>query len=428
LPSAQVRDALRIFRAALKAADPEHAVREHFRFDNGVIRVGRRRLHVSEFGRISVIGAGKASAAMAKGVERVLGRHATGGLVNVPDGDWPKLRRIELNPCSHPLPDKRGEEGAGRMLEIAQAAGAKDLLICLISGGASALSPVAAPGMTLARKQKITQALLRAGASIHEVNVVRKHISAIKGGQLAAAAFPATVLTLILSDVVGDDPAVIGSGPTVADPSTRKDATRILKKYRIPLAGMTLQETPKPGDPRLAPSHFEIVGSNRQAIRAAAAQARALGYRTLALSTTVQGEARSVAQAHAAVARQILTKGKPIKSPACLLAGGETTVTVRGKGKGGRNQEYVLAAALALKNAGPITILSAGTDGIDGPTDAAGAFADTGTVPRAAAQGLDARGFLDNNDSYHFFERMKSLIKTGPTGTNVMDIQVMLIR
>src|SRR5262249_7587702 len=195
----------------------------------------------------------------------------------------------------------------------------------------------------------------------------------------------------------------------------------------IPLAGMTLQETPKPGDPRLAPSDFEIVGSNRQAIRAAAAQARALGYRTLALSTTVQGEARSVAQNHAAIAKRIVTNGKPIKAPACLLAGGETTVTVRGKGKGGRNQEYVLAAALALENAGPITILSAGTDGIDGPTDAAGAFADTATVSRAATQGLNALKFLDDNDSYHFFERMKGLIKTGPTGTNVMDVQVMLI-
>ena len=418
MPSAQVRDALRIYRAALKAADPERAVREHLR---------RKRFRIPKSGKVYVIGAGKASAAMARAVERALGRRIAGGLVNIPEGRWPKLRSIELNPCGHPLPDKRGEAGARRMLEIARGAGENDLIICLISGGASALLPLPAPGMTLARKRRITQTLLRSGATIQEMNAVRKHLSAIKGGQLAAAAFPATVLTLILSDVVGDDPAVIGSGPTVADPSTRKDAMRILKKYRIPLAGVTLQENPKPGDPRLARAHFEIVGSNRQAIRAAAARARALGYRTLALSATVEGEARSVAQTHATVARQILTKGKPIKSPACLLAGGETTVTVRGKGKGGRNQEYVLAAALALENAGPVTILSAGTDGIDGPTDAAGSFADSETAARAAAQGLDARGFLDNNDSYHFFERMNSLIKTGPTGTNVMDVQVMLI-
>jgi hydroxypyruvate reductase len=419
LPSAQVRNALRIYRAALKAADPERAVREHLR---------RKRFRIPESGKVYVIGAGKASAAMARAVERALGRGIAGGLVNVPDGDWPQLRFIDLNPCGHPLPDKRGEAGARRMIEIARGAGENDLIICLISGGASALLPLPAQGMTLARKRRITQALLRSGATIQEMNAVRKHLSAIKGGQLAAAAFPAPVLTLILSDVVGDDPAVIGSGPTVADPSTCQDAMRILKKYRLPLADVTLQETPKPGDLRLARSHFEIVGSNRQAIRAAAAQAQALGYRTLALSATVEGEARSVAKAHTAIARRILTKGKPIQPPACLLAGGETTVTVRGKGKGGRNQEYALAAALALENAGPVTILSAGTDGIDGPTDAAGAFADSETVARAAALGLDARRFLDDNDSYRFFERMNSLIKTGSTGTNVMDIHVMLIR
>lgn len=417
MPSAQVRDALRIYRAALKAADPERAVREHLR---------RKRFRIPKSGKVYVIGAGKASAAMARAVERALGRRIAGGLVNIPEGRWPKLRSIELNPCGHPLPDKRGEAGARRMIEIARGAGESDLIICLISGGASALLPLPAPGMTLARKRKITQALLRSGATIHEMNAVRKHLSAIKGGQLAAVAFPATVLTLMLSDVVGDDPAVIGSGPTVADPSTRKDAMRILKKYRIPLAGVKLQETPKPGDSRLARAHFEIVGSNRQAIRAAAAQAQALGYHTRMLSAAIEGEAREVAQEHAAIARRILSR-RATSKPVCLLAGGETTVTVRGKGKGGRNQEYVLAAALALENAGPVTILSAGTDGIDGPTDAAGAFADSETAARAAAQGLDARGFLDDNDSYHFFERMNSLIKTGPTGTNVMDVQVMLI-
>ncbi|HLH41708.1 MAG TPA: glycerate kinase [Bryobacteraceae bacterium] len=427
MPSAQVRDALRIYRAALKAADPEHAIRKHLRFENGVMVVGRKRFRISEWQRIYVIGAGKASAAMAKAVEGVLGRRITGGLVNVPDGDWPKLRSVELHPCSHPLPDKRGEQGARRMLAMAEAAGENDLLICLISGGASALLPAPAFGMTLAGKRKITEVLLRGGASIHEVNVVRKHISAIKGGQLAAAAFPATILTMILSDVVGDDPAVIGSGPTVADPSTRRDAMRILRKYGIPPGGAGLQETPKPGDPRLARSHFEIVGSNREAIRAAAAQAQALSYRTLVLSATVEGEAREVAREHAVIARRILTQGKPIRPPACLLAGGETTVTVLGKGKGGRNQEYALAAALALEKAGLVTILSAGTDGVDGPTDAAGAVADSETAARAAALGLDARAYLANNDTYRFFERMNSLIKTGPTGTNVMDIHLLLI-
>ncbi|HEY6341637.1 MAG TPA: glycerate kinase [Bryobacteraceae bacterium] len=452
------RHALRIFRAALKAADPERAVREHFHFDGEIIRVGRERLHASAFDRIQVIGAGKASAAMALALETILGRRISGGLVNVPDGPLPKLRRIELHPSGHPIPDRRGEQGARRMLAIAEAAGARDLLICLISGGASALMPVPSPGITLQRKRGITRSLLRAGASIHEMNAVRKHLSRIKGGQLARAAFPAIMLTLILSDVVGDDPSVIGSGPTIADPSTREDAIRILKKYRVALPAAALVDTPKPGDPRLARAHYEIVGSNRQAIRAAREVAKRLGYRTLVLSTTIQGETKDVAQVHAAIAREVLATAQPVKPPACLLSGGETTVTVRGTGLGGRNQEFVLAAALELQSAqaagrgvkrmgnsaglaapgesfvreflqrgGPVTILSAGTDGIDGPTDAAGAFADESTVPRAAALGLDARQFLENNDSYRFFKRMGTLIKTGPTGTNVMDIRLLLI-
>jgi glycerate 2-kinase len=451
------RHALRIFRAALKAADAERAVREHFDFDGETMRVGRQRLHASAFDRIQVIGAGKASAAMAHALEKILGRRISGGLVNVPDGPLPKLRRIELHPSGHPIPDRRGEQSARRVLSIAGEAGPRDLLICLISGGASALMPLPAPGITLKRTREVTQSLLRAGASIHEMNAVRKHLSRIKGGQLARAAFPATMLTLIVSDVVGDDPSVIGSGPTIADPSTREDAIRILKKYRVALPVDVLVETPKPGDPYLARAHYEIVGSNRQAIGAAAEEAKRLGYRTLVLSTTIQGETKDVAQVHAAIAREVLATAQPVKPPACLLSGGETTVTVRGKGVGGRNQEFVLAAAWELQSAqaagrGPkrmrhsadlaapgesvvralekarsVTILSAGTDGIDGPTDAAGAFADENTVRRAVALGLDARQFLENNDSYRFFKRMGTLIKTGPTGTNVMDIRLMLI-
>jgi glycerate 2-kinase len=409
------------------------------------MRIGRQRFHASAFDRIQVIGAGKASAAMARALETILGRRISGGLINVPDGPLPKLRSIELHPSRHPIPDRRGEQGARRMLAIAEAAGPRDLLICVISGGASALMPLPSPGITLQRKREVTRSLLRAGASIHEMNAVRKHLSRMKGGQLAQAAFPATMLTLILSDVVGDDPSVIGSGPTVADPSTREDAIRILKKYRVALPAAALVETPKTGDSRLARAHYEIVGSNRQAIRAAADEAKRLGYRTLVLSTTIQGETKDVAQVHAAIAREVLTTAQPVKPPACLLSGGETTVSVRGKGVGGRNQEFVLAAAWELQSADvgrailpaatfvggsrfrPVTILSAGTDGIDGPTDAAGAFADANTVPHAAALGLDARQFLENNDSYRFFERMGTLIKTGPTGTNVMDIRVLLI-
>ena len=409
------RHARAIFRAALEAADPEGGVIESL-----------QRYPVRNFERIQVIGAGKAGAAMAHAVERVLGRRISGGLVNIPDGRAPKLRRIELNPSGHPIPDERGAEGARRMLEIARHAGPGDVLICLISGGASALLPAPAPPLTLAGKQELTRRLLRSGADIHEINVVRKHLSLIKGGQLAKAAWPATVLTLILSDVVGDDPAVIGSGPTVADASTRQHARHILKRYGIEVP-TALRETPKPGDAHLARAHYRVTGSNRHSIRAAARAARELRYRTLVLSTSIQGETREVARVHAAIAREILDSGQPVRRPACLLSGGETTVTVRGKGKGGRNQEFVLAAALELEGAGEVTILSAGTDGIDGPTDAAGAVADSRTIRRARALGLDARPFLEDNDSYHFFESLKALIKTGPTGTNVMDVRVLLI-
>ena len=281
--------------------------------------------------------------------------------------------------------------------------------------------PAPVPGLTLARKQAITRQLLTSGATIHEMNAVRKHLSRIKGGRLACAAAPAALLTLALSDVVGDDPGVIGSGPTVPDPSTVEDAFAILRKYQVEAPEQALDESPKPGDPRFARSQYRLVGSNRQAIDAAAALARDLGYHTLVLSTMVEGETREIARMHAAMVREILASGRPARRPACLLSGGETTVTVRGKGLGGRNQEFVLAALLEMEGRGPCTILSAGTDGIDGPTDAAGAMGDERTPLQ------DARAYLDNNDSYHFFERSESLIKTGPTGTNVMDIRILLV-
>jgi hydroxypyruvate reductase len=396
-------------------------------FDGSEIKVGRKRFLISAFDRIQVIGAGKASAPMACAVEKVLGRQVSGGLINVPEGAAPKLRRVECNRCRHPIPDVRGAEGARRMLAMAREAGRRDLLICVISGGASAMLPAPAPPMTLEDKQEITGQLLRCGATIHEMNTVRKHLSLIKGGQLAQTAWPAAILTLVLSDVVGDDPEIIGSGPTVADPSTNQDVWRILDRYGIKAPESALRETPKPGDSTLSRAHYEIVGNNRQALRAAAATARKLGYRTLVLSSAIQGETREVAGMHASIAREILATGQPIRPPACLLSGGETTVTVRGQGVGGRNQEFALAAALALDRAGPVTVLSAGTDGVDGPTDAAGAISDSTTLEKATRLGLDARALLDHNDSYHFFEPLGGLIKTGPTGTNVMDLRVMLV-
>ena len=423
------KHALQIFRAALEAADPYAAVLRHLQFDGRTLIAGRRRYKMTDFDHVQVIGAGKASAAMARAVERILGRRIAGGSVVVPDsgpdGSSAKLRRIALTPASHPIPDERGVEEARRILQIVRAARPRDLLICLISGGASALLPAPALPLTLAAKQEITRRLLNAGATIHELNTVRKHLSLIKGGQLAAAAYPATLITLILSDVIGDDLDVIGSGPTVGDPSTIAQAESVLRKYGV--HAVPFQETPKPGDPKLARAQNLIVGGNRLALDAAARKAKELGYRTLVLSSCVEGETREIAGMHAAMVKEILAAGRPVRRPACLLSGGETTVTVRGNGLGGRNQEFVLAAAIALEGKGPVIIFSAGTDGLDGPTDAAGAIADERTIARAQELKLDAREFLRNNDSYHFFGPLDALVKTGPTGTNVMDVRILLI-
>jgi glycerate 2-kinase len=415
------RHAFQIFRAALEAADPRRAVLDHLHFDGRILMCGRRRYRMDDFGRVFVVGAGKAGAAMASAVERVLGRRIAGGLVNVPDGVAARLRHIRLNPAGHPIPDERGVAGAREIADIARAAGERDLIVGLISGGASALLPLPARGVSLEQKRGVTAALLRAGATIHELNTVRKHLSAIKGGHLAALAQPAPVVALIISDVVGDDLDAIGSGPTVGDRSTVSEARAVLAKYGV--RAPRLHETPK-SSPN---AQNVIVCSNRAAIAAAVQRARELGYHTYVLSTAVQGEAREVAAAHAAVARQVLAEGRPVRRPACILSGGETTVTVRGSGRGGRNLEFVLAAAIALNGMPGVTVFSAGTDGIDGPTDAAGAIADEHTLRRAAAAGLDPRAALAENDSYTFFAGVNGLVKTGPTGTNVMDVQVLLI-
>ncbi len=468
-PAERSRQALRIFRAALDAADPGRAILTHLRFDGHTLQAGRHRYPLSKFDRIQVIGAGKATAKMAAAVERILGRRISGGLVNVKDGDRGHSRQITLNPSGHPVPDRRGLAGARRIAEIARNAGERDLLICLISGGASALLTDPAPPVTLPALRRTTQQLLDCGATIQEVNTVRKHISELKGGQLARLASSATILALMLSDVVGDDLNVIGSGPTVPDPSTFADAAHVFEKYRIrphPLvkeridAGLAghIAETPKPGDPAFARVQNLIIGNNRAAIDAAARCARALGYRALILSTFIEGETRDVGSMHAAIVKEILAsrteagglldiqqqsppafvvrrlheRGRPARPPVCILSGGETTVTIRNrKGRGGRNQEFVLAAAIALYGSddsfGPATIFSAGTDGIDGPTDAAGAIADERTMPRARQLGIDPRRFLERNDSYRFFHKLDALLKTGPTGTNVMDVRMILI-
>lgn len=420
------RDALQIFRAALRAADPVEAVRRHL----AKIDAGRYR-------NIFVIGAGKASGRMAQPVEKALGSRITAGLINVKYGDATRLRHIRLNECGHPVPDENGVRGAERIAAIAREAAADDLVLCLISGGASALLPLSAEGIALRDIQRLTEALLACGADIHDINTLRKHVSAIKGGQLARLAYPAAVIALILSDVIGDEVESIGSGPTAPDPSTFADARAILDRYRlwtkVPRSIAThlreaRAETPKPGDPVFRKVRNTIVGNNRMAVQAAARQARGLGYRTLVLSTMVDGETREVARVHAAIAKEIRASGQPVRAPACVISGGETTVTLRGSGKGGRNQEFALSAAIEIAGLGDTAILSAGTDGTDGPTDAAGAIATGDTVKRGRAVGLEARRHLDENDAYPFFDAVGGLIRTGPTGTNVMDVRIVLVR
>jgi len=416
--------ALKIFRAALEAADPYEAVMRHVRVERGTLFAGRRRYRLDRFDQIRVVGAGKASARMAQAVERLLGKRISQGLINVKYGHAAPLRHIQLNECGHPVPDENGLRGSRRILEIACQAGANDLVVAIISGGASALLPYPLASSTLQEKQRITSELLRRGANIHELNTIRKHMSAIKGGHLAEAAAPAQVLALVLSDVIGDDVDVIGSGPTVPDRSTIADAERILRHYGI--AVPALAETPKPSDAVFGGVQNLIVGSNTLAVAAAEGEARRLGYRTLVLSTFIEGETREVARVHAAIAKEVLASGRPIRRPACVISGGETTVTVCGGGLGGRNQEFVLAAAIDIAGLDGVTVFSVGTDGTDGPTDAAGAIADGKTVARARKLGLNPVEYLANNDSYHFFEALGDLVKTGPTGTNVADVRLVL--
>jgi hydroxypyruvate reductase len=413
-----------IFQAALSAADPAGAVERYL-----------KRRDFSRFRNIYVVGAGKAGASMAQAAERVLGRRIAAGLLNVKYGYTAKLRRIELNECGHPVPDENGVAGAERIARIAAGAGKDDLVICLISGGASALMPLPAEGITLEEKQATTRLLLASGANIHEINSVRKHISRIKGGQLARLAAPARIESLMLSDVIGDNLDVIGSGPTAPDVSTFANAVGILDRYgireRVPAsvrerieqgARGAVPETPKPDDPVFARVRNTIVGSNRLALAAAASRARALGYRTLVLSSEIQGEAREIARMHAAIASEMARTGHPMKPPACVITGGETTVTLRGDGLGGRAQEFALAAAIDIAGVDNVVVFCAGTDGTDGPTNAAGAVADGQTLGRKP----DARSYLNRNDSYHYFEALGDLVITGPTNTNVMDVCIVL--
>lgn len=430
------QDAKAILTAALAAADPTAAIE----------RLMRAREDLDSYERIFVVGAGKAAGTMACAVERILGMGDARGTgdgrlegtriaascVVVKDGDPTRTRRIELRFAGHPVPDERGVQASRRIVEICEEAGERDLVICLISGGASSLMAAPAPPITLEETRATTQLLLDSGAAIQEVNAVRKHMSGLKGGQLARSAAPAHVLSLILSDVVGDPLDVIGSGPTAPDATTCAMALAVLDKYGIhdevprrvrDRLRSAEHETPKAGDPVFANVENIVVGSNQKSLEAAARAAKDLGYRTMILSSSIEGETREIAGMHAAIARQIRTYGQPLSPPACIVSGGETTVTIRGDGTGGRNQEFALAAAMAIDGLEDTLILSAGTDGTDGPTKAAGAMADGNSLARSQLSAADA---LANNDSYPFFDNLGDLVITGATGTNVMDLHLIL--
>ncbi len=434
------KSAREIFEAAVRAVDPAEAIRRHVVRDGTRLTIGGERVDLAGVRHIVVVGLGKAGAPMAAAVEDIVGDRITRGVVVTKYGHVQPTRTIRIHEAGHPVPDDAGIAGAQAVLDHVQGLGAADLVLVLISGGGSALTPAPVAGITLAEKQALTKALLACGADIREMNTVRKHISRIKGGQLARAAAPARVFTLILSDIVGDPLDAIASGPTVPDPRTYADALAILDKYHLRQeipgsirthleagAAGKVPETPKPDDPLFTRVKSVMVASNIQALEAAKAEAQRLGFQTMILSSFIEGETREIARMHAALALEVRASGNPGKAPACLITGGETTVTLKGKGKGGRNQEFALAAALDIVGLPDVVVLSAGTDGTDGPTDAAGALADGDTISRAIALGLQPRAALDGNDAYPFFERLGDLIITGPTRTNVMDVRLVLV-
>ncbi len=435
----------RILSAGLRAVDPARLVSGCVRRAGDRLFIGGRRYSLSPPRRVYVAAIGKAACPMARRLASVLGRRMTRGVALLPPGARLDHPRIETLPAAHPLPDGRSLKAARAILALARAAGPEDLFLVLISGGASAQVCLPAPGVTLAEKRALTDGLLRAGADIFELNAVRKHLSAIKGGRLAQAARPATVVNLVLSDVRHDDLETIASGPTHWDTSTFADARGVLEKYGLwrnapagvkRLIGLGLRgkaaETLKPGNEVFRKVHSVILGDVRTALAAASVEAQRLGFRTRTLAAWDRGEARNVAERYVRRFRSAVRESRG-KRPLCLLAGGELSVTVRGGGKGGRNTEFVLAAIVELARKplsppGPDWLVSSiGTDGIDGPTDAAGAWAGPRVLARAAGLRLDPQAFLNRNDSYSFFRKAGSLILTGPTGTNVMDLRLFLV-
>lgn len=433
--------AINALNASLEASDPANIMRSKVKLEKNVLEVDGFSLNLNDFRNVFAVGGGKASGVMAEVLESLLGDRIKDGAVNVPyDSRVYNVKRIKIEHASHPVPDLAGVKGTKRILDLVSQAEENDLVICLLSGGGSSLMPQPREGISLRDKRRVTDALLKSGATINEINTVRKHISDVKGGWLAKRAFPATVVNLILSDVVGDPLDFIASGPTVPDSTKFDDAIEVLKRYRLwnrlPVAvkkvllqgkkGL-ISETPKTGDKAFEKVHNIVVGNCMTACKAAFNSLKTAGLNNLLLTSSLEGQARDVGVVFSSIASEIVRSGSPVPRPAAIVAGGETTVTVVGKGKGGRNQEIALGAISKIASLDGVVVASLSTDGIDGPTDAAGALVDGESLCRAVALGLSPKRFLAENNSYSFFSRLGDLFFTGLTGTNVNDISIILV-
>jgi glycerate 2-kinase len=439
-----LQTARKIFEGALEASHPGRFVDESLMLKNGVLHVADSDIHfvLSSFKHIIVVGAGKAAVPMAKAVLAILAEVPLpiSGIISVKYGHGKEMKPLKVIEAGHPYPDAAGCEAAQMIFSLVSKAGKDDLLISLISGGGSALLPLPVQGISLEEKIITTELLLQSGADIDEVNTVRKHISRIKGGQLAVAAYPAPVCNLLLSDVIGNRPDIIASGPFVPDNSTFYQAKAVLQKYKlitkVPEHVLTYidegcggkhPETPEKKDRVFKHIYTKIVGSNRLCLEAAKKKAEILGFHTVIVTSSIKGEARELGIFLSAMTNELRTYNNPVTTPACILIGGETTVTIQGKGQGGRNQECCLAAVREIADLKNVLIFCAGTDGTDGPTDAAGAYCTGETLEIGKKKGIDPEEYLRRNDSYHYFQKVGNLIKTGPTGTNLMDFYMILI-
>ncbi len=431
---------MEVVDSAISAGNPAVSIRKWVKLNGERLEIASHSIDLEQVGRIVVVGGGKAGVAMAIAIEQILGDRLSGGIVNIPEGMLPEsyTGKIKFIEASHPIPNGSAMEGARGMLSLVKELGAQDLVIFVVSGGGSAIISLPAEGIALTQLQELTLLLLKSGANIQELNTVRKHLSAVKGGQLAREAYPAQIVSLLISDVVGDGLDTIASGPTYWDSTTFSEALAVLRKYKlidkVPAEVLCrlkdgikwlIPETPNRGDECFENAYFQIVGSNRDAIEAAEKTARANGLNVKVLTTKLQGEAREVGQNLSYIAEEVLREGK--QRPCLFLLGGETTVHVTGEGIGGRNQELALSAVSGLAGLKDTAMISFTTDGIDGPTNASGAIVDGYTLQRAKELGINPLTYLEDNDAYHFFEKLEDLIFTGPTGTNIVDCTALLV-